>query len=86
MRTSRSRLLLLLLLLVAPALLFLLAGAYVAEARVGASTGCSVVAVRRGDAVTVSFPDDFRIHDGDRIFLAAPQEGLLRFREQFPRA
>lgn len=56
------------------------------EARVGASTGCSVVAVRRGEDVTVSFPDDFRIEDGDRIFLAAPQEGLVRFREQFPRA
>lgn len=56
------------------------------EARVGASTGCSVVAVRRGEEVTVSFSDDFRIQDGDRIFLAAPQEGLVRFREQFPRA
>ena len=54
------------------------------EAQVGASTGCSIVAVRRGDDVTVAFPDDFRIEDGDRLYLAAPQEGLTRFREQYP--
>lgn len=54
------------------------------EARVGASTGCSVVAVRRGDEVIVSFADDFRIEADDRIFLAAPQEGLHRFHEHFP--
>ena len=56
------------------------------QAQVGASTGCSIVAVRRGDDVTVAFPDAFRIEAGDRLFLAAPQEGLSRFREQFPQA
>lgn len=56
------------------------------EAQVGASTGCSVVAVRRGDEVMVEFADDFRIEAGDRLFLAAPQEGLTRFHEQFPMA
>ncbi len=56
------------------------------QAQVGASTGCSIVAVRRNDDVTVSFSEDFRIEKGDRLFLAAPQEGLTRFREQFPAA
>jgi Trk K+ transport system NAD-binding subunit len=56
------------------------------QAQVGASTGCSIVAVRRGEDVTVAFPDDFRIEPGDRLFLAAPQEGLTRFRERFPTA
>ncbi len=56
------------------------------QAQVGASTGCSIVAVRRDDVVTVEFGEDFRIQKGDRLFLAAPQEGLVRFHEQFPQA
>ncbi len=56
------------------------------EAQVGASTGCSIVAVQRGEATTVEFPDDFRIEAGDTLYLAAPEESLERFFSRYPAA
>lgn len=54
------------------------------EAQVGASTGCSIVAVRREDDITVEFPEGFRIARGDVLYLAAPEENLARFEKQYP--
>ncbi len=56
------------------------------EAQVGAETGCAIVAVRRGDEVTVDFPDGFQIEAGDAVYLAAPPEALERFFARYPKA
>lgn len=57
-----------------------------ASARIGELTGCSVVAVARGDDVVVDFPRDFVIRPGDGIWLVGPEQDLERYFERYPGA
>ncbi|HEY0513249.1 MAG TPA: NAD-binding protein [Thermoanaerobaculia bacterium] len=49
-------------------------------------TGCSVVAVERGEDVVVEFPPDFRFGAGDSVYLCGSGDAVRRFREVFGRA
>jgi Trk K+ transport system NAD-binding subunit len=44
-------------------------------------TGCSVVAVERGDQVLVEAGPDFRVRPGDSIFICGPADRVSRFAE-----
>lgn len=65
-------------------------GALVGEdpsrSNVGAQTGCSIVAVERGDEVTVDFREGFTIEDEDVVHVAGPEQGFDRYYKAFPGA
>ena len=52
-----------------------------ARVRGGARTGCSVVAVERGDEVLVDLGADFRFQEGDAVYVCGPGEKASRFEE-----
>jgi Trk K+ transport system NAD-binding subunit len=58
-----------------------LVGRNPAELRLRERTGCSVVAVERGDDVVVTFGPGFRFADGDAIYLCGSGEAVDRFPE-----
>jgi Trk K+ transport system NAD-binding subunit len=62
-----------------------LVGRHPTEARIRERTGCSVVAVERGDDVVVELGGDFRFQADDSVFLSGSEEGIRRFREIFQR-
>jgi len=45
-------------------------------------TGCSVVAVERGDDLVVHFAPEFRFAEGDAVYLAGSNEAVARFHEK----
>jgi len=47
-------------------------------------TGCSVVAVERGEDVVVELGADFRFVRGDTLFVCGSNEAVRSFQEQFP--
>ncbi len=49
------------------------------------STGCSVVAVERGDELLVEFGPDFRFQAGDAVYICGSAEAAQKFDEAFPR-
>ena len=61
-----------------------LEGSSPVEAKVGATTGCIVVAVQRDEAITVDFPEGFRIESGDTVYIAGLEENIDRYYEAFP--
>ena len=61
-----------------------LVGSSPIEAKVGSLTGCSVVAVERGDVVTVDFPDGFRIAEGDAVYICGLESNIERYYTAFP--
>lgn len=63
-----------------------LVGRRLSESRVGAQTGCSVVAVERGDEVIVDFSEDFVPQAADRVVLCGSEVDLARYHEAFPGA
>jgi K+/H+ antiporter YhaU regulatory subunit KhtT len=56
------------------------------QARVGAQTGVTIVAVERDDEAIVSFDQDFRIEEKDVLYICGPENGIRRFHEAFPGA
>jgi Trk K+ transport system NAD-binding subunit len=63
-----------------------LAGRHPATLAIRERTGCSVVAVERGDDVLVEFPADFRFKPDDAIYICGSGNAVRRFREVFRRA
>ena len=62
-----------------------LAGRHPATLAIRERTGCSVVAVERGDDVLVEFPADFRFKPDDAIYICGSGNAVRRFREVFRR-
>ncbi|HEV2852711.1 MAG TPA: NAD-binding protein [Thermoanaerobaculia bacterium] len=62
-----------------------LAGRNPAELAIRERTGCSVVAVERGDDVIVDFGADFRFRPEDAVYICGSSNALRRFREVFGR-
>jgi Trk K+ transport system NAD-binding subunit len=60
-----------------------LAGHRPADLRIRERTGCSVVAVERGDEVLVDFGPDFRFERGDAVYVTGSTEAVGRFEERF---
>lgn len=63
-----------------------LIGRKLSESKVGAKTGCSVVAVERDDEVIVDFSEDFVPAEGDRVHLCGTEDAIARYDEVFPGA
>jgi len=55
-----------------------------AELAVRETTGCSVVAVERGDELLVEFGDEFRFQTGDAIFICGSSEAAQKYNEVYP--
>lgn len=62
-----------------------LAGRNPADLGIREKTGCSVVAVERGDDVVENLGPGFRFEAEDAIYICGSNEGLRRFREVFGR-
>jgi Trk K+ transport system NAD-binding subunit len=60
-----------------------LAGHNPADLGVRERTGCSVVAVERGDEVIVELGSDFRFRPEDAVYICGSGEAVRRFREVF---
>lgn len=56
------------------------------RSNVGAETGCSIVAVERGEEVTVDFREGFTIEEGDVLAVCGPEHGIDRYYKAFPAA
>ena len=56
-------------------------GRHPADLALRERTGCSVVAVERGEAVIVDFGADFRFAAGDAVYLCGSSEAVARFPE-----
>ncbi|MEM7153297.1 MAG: NAD-binding protein [Myxococcota bacterium] len=63
-----------------------LIGRKLSESKVGAKTGCSVVAVERDDQVIVDFSEDFVPAEGDRVHLCGTEDAIARYDGVFPGA
>jgi Trk K+ transport system NAD-binding subunit len=62
-----------------------LAGRRPAELAIRERTGCSVVAVERGEEVLVDFGKDFRFQPEDAVYICGSGNAVRRFREVFGR-
>ena len=60
-----------------------LAGNHPADLRVRERTGCSVVAVERGDEVQFDFGPTFRFETGDQVYVSGSEEAIRVFRETY---
>jgi Trk K+ transport system NAD-binding subunit len=60
-----------------------LAGRHPAELAIRERTGCSVVAVERGDEVLVEFGPEFRFRDDDALYVCGSHGAVRRFTETF---
>jgi Trk K+ transport system NAD-binding subunit/Na+-transporting methylmalonyl-CoA/oxaloacetate decarboxylase gamma subunit len=60
-----------------------LAGRHPAELGIRERTGCSVVAVERGDEVLVEFGPEFRFRDDDALYVCGSHSAVRRFTETF---
>ncbi|HSH76695.1 MAG TPA: cation:proton antiporter [Longimicrobiales bacterium] len=61
-----------------------LEGKHPLGARIRERTGCTVVAVERGDEVLMKFAASFRLEAGDRLYICGTAEAIARFQERFP--
>jgi K+/H+ antiporter YhaU regulatory subunit KhtT len=61
-----------------------LRGKHPAELRIRDKTGCSVVAVERGEELLVEFGPDFQFVSEDVIHICGTVEATRRFNEIFP--
>ncbi len=59
-------------------------GQHPAEMSIREKTGCSVVAVERGEELLVEFVDDFRFHAGDAVYICGSGEATQKYSETFP--
>ncbi|HET7177622.1 MAG TPA: NAD-binding protein [Solirubrobacterales bacterium] len=53
------------------------------DAEIRRRTGCSVVAVERGDEILVDLPPGFRFDPGDLLYVCGPPESVRRFAAAF---
>jgi Trk K+ transport system NAD-binding subunit len=60
-----------------------LAGRHPAELGVRERTGCSIVAVERGEEVLVEFGPDFRFQPADAVYVCGSAQAVRRFQEVF---
>ena len=60
-----------------------LVGRHPADLDVRARTGCSVVAVERGDSLLTNFEPDFRFAAEDAVFICGSQQGVERFQADY---
>jgi Trk K+ transport system NAD-binding subunit len=63
-----------------------LAGRHPSSLAIRERTGCSVVAVERGEDVLVEFPPGFRFKADDAVYICGSGNAVRRFREVFRRA
>ena len=61
-----------------------LEGQHPAKLGVREKTGCSVVAVERGDELLVEFGNEFRFEPGDAIYICGSGEAVQKFADLFP--
>ena len=61
-----------------------LAGHHPADLKIRERTGCSVVAVERGDEVLVELGPEFRFQPADTIYVCGSDSAVRRFTETFP--
>ncbi len=61
-----------------------LVGGHPAELRIRESTGCSVVAVERGDKVLVRFESDFAFEARDAVYICGSEDATRKFAVEFP--
>jgi len=61
-----------------------LVGNYPAGLRIRERTGCSVVAVERGDDVLVRFDGDFRFAPEDSIYICGSETAIRKFTTEYP--
>jgi Trk K+ transport system NAD-binding subunit len=55
-----------------------------ADAEIRDRTGCSVVAIQRGEELLVNFGPDFRFEEGDEVYVSGSSQEIRRFKEAFP--
>ena len=60
-----------------------LEGHHPAELGIRERTGCSVVAVERGDELVVEFGEDFRFQDDDAVFICGASDATRAYAEAF---
>ncbi|MEI6653587.1 MAG: NAD-binding protein [Verrucomicrobiota bacterium] len=61
-----------------------LVGGHPANLRIRERTGCSVVAVERGDNVLVRFESDFAFEARDAVYICGSEEATRKFAVEFP--
>jgi Trk K+ transport system NAD-binding subunit len=59
---------------------------HLAALEIRASTGCSVVAVERGDELLVEFGPDFRFQATDAIYICGSADATQKYSEMYPQA
>jgi len=60
-----------------------LAGHSPTGARVQRRTGCSIVAIERGETTVLEFDDSFTIQANDTVYVCGPTQGITRYRRTF---
>ncbi len=60
-----------------------LAGRHPSELKIRSRTGCSIVAVERGENLLTSLDGDFRFEADDGVYICGGQEAVDRFESQF---
>lgn len=63
-----------------------LVGHHPSELRIRARTGCSIVAVERGEDALTEFDVSFRFAAGDAVYLCGDREAIRRYEAEFPAA
>jgi len=61
-----------------------LTGRPLEDFRIGEHTGCSVVAVERGDAVIVTLEAGFEVQRDDTVYVCGTSEGIASYFERYP--
>ena len=60
-----------------------LAGKTISRAKVRSRTGCTVIAVERGEETEVEITPEFRFQEGDKIIISGSDENIQRFHRLF---
>jgi Trk K+ transport system NAD-binding subunit len=63
-----------------------LVGHHPAELEIRTRTGCSVVAVERGDEALLEFDPEFRFADGDAVYVCGSTAATTRYLKVFPQS
>lgn len=63
-----------------------LVGRHPVELGIREKTGCSVVAVERGEELLMEFAEEFRFEPGDAIYICGSSEATRAYTEMFPQA
>ncbi len=63
-----------------------LVGRHPAELEIRTRTGCSVVAVERGDEALLEFDPEFRFAEGDAVYVCGSTAATRRYLELFPQS